>query len=61
MSKIMVNYEQLRQADTKRLLEFEHQLLGSLEREIQGRREAKRSGKKKRGRPRRGGSSSSSS
>jgi hypothetical protein len=58
MSKVMVNYEQLRQADTKRLLEFEHQLLGSLEREIAGRREAKRNGKKKRGRPRRSSSSS---
>jgi hypothetical protein len=56
MSKITVNYEQLRQADPKRLLEYEHQLMGSLEREIQGRREAKRSGKKKRGRPRRSSS-----
>lgn len=56
MSKMMVNFEQLRQADTKRLLEYEHQLLGALDREIQGRREAKRSGKKKRGRPRRSSS-----
>jgi hypothetical protein len=60
MSKIQVNYELLRAADNKRLREFEHQLIGSLDRETAGRREAKRSGKKKRGRPRRGGSSSNS-
>jgi len=61
MSKITVNYEQLRAAEPKRLLEFEHQLLGSLDREVANRREAKRNGKKKRGRgPRRGSSNSSS-
>jgi len=59
MSKAMVNYEALRAVDSKRLLEFEHQLLGSLDREAANRREAKRNGKKKRGRgPRRSSSSS---
>ena len=54
MSKIRVNYEQLRAAETKRMREFEHQILSGLDREVAGRREAKRSGKKKRGRgPRR--------
>jgi len=49
MSRPKVDYERLAQYDTKVLREFEDNLMGAIEREARERREAKRSGKKKRG------------
>ena len=56
MSKIRVNYDRLRQFDTKALHELDVSVMSALDREVRDRREAKGSGKKKKRVPRRSSS-----
>ena len=57
MSKIKIDFDKLRQFETKTLHEMDVSVMGALDREVRDRREAKRSGKKKRRAPRRSSSS----
>ena len=56
MSKIKIDFDKLKQHDTKVLHELDVSAMGALDREVRERREAKRAGKKKKRPPRRSSS-----
>jgi hypothetical protein len=56
MSKIKVDFDTLKQFDTKLLHELDHSVISALDREVRDRREAKRNPKKRKRAPRRSSS-----
>ncbi len=56
MSKIKVDYDSLKQFDTKALHELDVLVMSALDREVRDRREAKRNPKKRKRAPRRSSS-----